>query len=369
MIRLMKITEQTDLINTLDKLVGFKTVNSNITEKNKCIDYLHDEFKSLGLKVKKYHSNGYPSLVATTQVSSHPKVLLQGHVDVVPANNQLFSLVDSKSKLAGRGVYDMKFAVACYLQLAKELKDSLNTYDFGIMLTSDEEIGGENGVGYLLEQGFSAEVCFLPDGGDNWKLESECNGVWLLDIVANGKTAHGSRPWEGDNAIDKLIDTLSEIKRVFPMDQSDKNTITISKLQGGTAINQVPAEAKCTIDMRFTDQASYTKKRIQIESIIQKKGLTVETRARLDSISLDVNETHIKDFINIASKVYGKSIEFGRSYGASDAHYFSSKGIPTILIRPNGGGAHSDEEWIEKDGLNTYFEVVKAYVKEAAKIA
>lgn len=365
----MTNVSNTRITQILEELISFRSTDANINEKNEIIEYAYSRLSANTGYVNKFYSSDIPSLVYTSTNTKNPKILLQAHLDIVPAADHMFILQKDENNFIGRGVYDMKFAAACFLYLIEELADELSKYDFGIMFTTDEEIGGENGVGYLLEEGYGAEVCILPDGGDNWQLESECNGVWLLDIVAEGKSSHGSRPWEGVNAIEKILAVLPDIKKVFPMNDHDKNTLTISKIVGGSAINQVPDSAKCTLDMRFTDERSYSDKRIQIESIIQSHKLTVETQARLDSFCLDTKNPYIENFIQIASGVYGKPIEFGRSYGASDAHYFNSKGIPTILIRPNGGGAHSDEEWIEKDGLNTFYEVVKAYVKEVAKIA
>lgn len=362
----MKTTTQHELAEILRDLVAIHSVEDSIQKKFECIEYAANHLASSKLTIRTGSSNGLPWVVATTQGNMNPKVLLQAHLDVVPATGEAFLLRDEGGKYLGRGVYDMKFAAACYLQLVSELAETALDYDFGIMLTTDEEIGGENGVGYLLGEGYGAGVCILPDGGDNWQLESECNGVWLVDIVASGKSAHGSRPWEGENAINKLLNCILEIQHVFPMDGDDKNTLTVSKISGGAAINQVPSEAKVTLDMRFVDDKSYISKRIAVEQCIQNAGLTLETIARVDSVTVDKDDPAISKFMEIAEECTGKPISCGRSYGASDAHYFTKAGIPTILIRPDGGGAHSENEWLDKNGFYTFYDVLKEYVRKVA---
>jgi len=75
-------------------------------------------------------------LVITTVYSAH--------VDVVAGDESLFTLRTSGDKLSGRGAYDMKFAIAAYMQLVDELQGTLNAYDFSIMITTDEEYGGRD---------------------------------------------------------------------------------------------------------------------------------------------------------------------------------------------------------------------------------
>ncbi len=147
------------------------------------------------MHINKYSSNGFSSLVATTTDTKNPTIFLQAHLDVVPADPEAFTLIRKGKNLVGRGSFDMKYAAACYLLLAEELSDNMQQHDFGIMLTTDEEDGGNDGVRYLLDQGYACDVCISPDGGDNWRLESAAKGQWLTEITAIGKTAHGSRPW------------------------------------------------------------------------------------------------------------------------------------------------------------------------------
>jgi succinyl-diaminopimelate desuccinylase len=325
-------------------------------------------FYARNLHLKRLTKSGFPSLFATTQPTTSPKVLLQAHIDVVPAKAKSFNLTEKAGKLFGRGVYDMKFAAACYLQLVDDLKANLGNYDFGIMFTSDEEINGANGVCYLLGKGYGADVCILPDGGNDWHIETTCNAVWIARLASDGVSAHGSRPWEGRNAINNLVEGLVEIHNLFGELEPFKNSITISKIHGGEAINQVPDQAEATIDMRFISDHEYANHRAKIDHITKARKLKLKTVAYVASRNVNTSQPAIKEFLGIASQLHGRPITKTHSFGASDACYFADHGIPTIVMRPNGGGAHSDHEWIDKAELLKFYELIKTYVTQTAKV-
>src|SRR5665647_2540365 len=209
------------LVNTLSDLVAFQTVDGYPAQKMACFDYIEERLERAGLAVTRQQHGQEPSIVAMTQATKTPKVLLTAHLDVVPGKTGLFHLSEDNGRLYGRGVYDMKFAAACFIELVDSLAEDLSDYDFGVMFTSDEEIGGENGVGQLVEQGYRADVCILPDAGEDWKIESTCNGGWFVKLAAKGEPAHGSRPWEGNNAIDNMLAVSQEIKQLFAQTNSD----------------------------------------------------------------------------------------------------------------------------------------------------
>jgi acetylornithine deacetylase/succinyl-diaminopimelate desuccinylase-like protein len=358
-----------DLAELLATLVGFPTETRRQEESTACFRYVNDFLDQCGFTVQPHHSNGYPSVVATSRPTKQPKVLLQAHMDVVPAKPTAYKLRQADGKLYGRGVFDMKFAAACFLKLANELKNNLTDYDFGIMLTSDEEIGGRDGVKYLLDQGYDTEICILPDGGADWQIETSCNGVWFLGLTASGQTAHGSRPWEGENAIDNLMAAIADIREVFGKLDASKCSLTVSRIGGGEANNQVPDTATATLDMRFQTMKHYQAKRAKIEAIGERHQLELKTLSQVDPIIVDLTEPHIASFLHVAEEVSGQSIGHCHSLGASDARYFAQRNIPTILIRPTGGGAHADEEWIDAAELQQFYDVIKAYVVQTAKIA
>jgi succinyl-diaminopimelate desuccinylase len=147
-------TTDTSVVGILGRLISFPTVSGPTEEMSACFDYVESILSEHGMHVQRHNSNGFPSLIATSRDTTCPKVLLQAHLDVVPADPTFYSLQEKGGKLYGRGSFDMKFAAACYIALVRSLGATLQDYSFGIMFTSDEEIGGKNGVNYLLNNGY-----------------------------------------------------------------------------------------------------------------------------------------------------------------------------------------------------------------------
>lgn len=360
----MSTSEQ--LLTHLQNLVRYRTETRDIAANVACLADVEAQLKDRGMHTTAFTFGQYPALLATTTQTKSPKLLLAAHLDVVPADEHLYTMDERDGKLYGRGVFDMKFAAACYLQLIDDLASELNQYDFGILFTTDEELGG-NSVEQLLAQDYSASVCVLPDGGSDWQLEASNNGAWFIRLQSSGQTAHGSRPWEGQNAIDRLLGGIQEVKGVFGDLTPQKCSCTVSSISGGEAINQVPDSAEATVDMRFRDLVSYQAKRAKIEGIALESGLSIETLAQVDPGIVDVNEPHIAAFLETAQQVSGKPVGQCHSLGSSDAHYFVAKGIPTILMRPTGGHQHGDKEWIDKAEFIQFYDVIKAYTQRIAR--
>jgi len=356
------------VLDILSDLISFQSVSGHSSEVDSCFDYIETFLLERHMQVTRLTSNGFPSIIATSRVTKTPQVLLQAHVDVVPAKDDFFKLSEKEGKLYGRGVFDMKFAVACFLQVAHALKDRLDDYDFGIMFSSDEEIGGKNGVSYLLDKGYGADVCILPDGGNDWQIEATCNGLWIVRILASGQSAHGSRPWEGRNAINNLIEGLSEIREFFGELKPLKNSITISNIQGGSAVNQVPDHAEAVLDMRFINAQECATHKQAIKKILARRGLEFATVGFVEARSVDITQPDVASFLAIAEDVTRQPITKTHSFGTTDACYFTEHDIPTIVLRPTGGGAHSDHEWIDKAGVVQFYEVIKQYVMQTTKI-
>lgn len=347
----------------LKKLISFKTVSENIEENEKALKWVKSKVSDF--KVEERHHKNHPVLIVGEE---DPEISLQAHMDVVPAKESHFKPVVKKGKLFGRGAYDMKFAIACYLKVLEDLSDK-KSKKVGMMITSDEELGGFNGVKAVLDDGYNPDFCFLPDGGDNWSFDRKVKGVWHLDISATGTPGHASRPWEGDSALHKLLSFLRDIEGEFPDHTYNKecfeSTLNIGKIEGGVATNQIAEKAKAKIDIRFPDEKEKTKIENLLNEVKNKyEGITVKEDVFGSAFSCDLNHRHCKKFAEKAES-YGKKVSKKLSHGSSDIRFFAQKGIPAMMIKPKGGGSHSSKEWIDLEDLKEYCEVLKDFIKTA----
>jgi succinyl-diaminopimelate desuccinylase len=352
----------------LRKLVAFRTITGDETAAHQALDYVSSFVTERGIHVARYDSNGFESLVATVQPGSKtPKVLLAAHIDVVPAPDELFTLREESKKFYGRGVFDMKCAIAAYLQIVDDLKDHLNDYDFGIMITSDEECGGKNGIENLVKEGYMPKVCILPDGGDDWQIQLHSKGFMYLKITTQGKPAHGSRPWLGHNANLALLNIIHEAQALFPDAAPETNTLNLGIINGGGAINQVADYAEASLDVRVISEPERARLLKALEQICAKHGgeLTIDLNGAVGEFSLQ-NE-YIAPFAKLITEITGVTVTGSRTLGSNDTRYFAAQNVPCISFYPTGGGHHGPDEWLDQKGFEQMHTIIKSYLEKIAK--
>lgn len=352
------------LIKLTSDLIKFRSVADNLPAKEEVMKYVEEQLKMPGVKVKKYKSRGLPSLVATFQGEDNPQIMLNGHLDVVPAAVKDFIPKVKGNRIYGRGSGDMKAGCATMIEAMKYFVEQDKKPSLGLMLTADEEIGGFNGVGYLVDiKKYRPKLAIIPDGGvDLSTLVINEKGVLHLKVVAKGRAAHGSRPFNGENAIDKLIDTYTNFRKELPhIKQNEwKSSMSLGYIQGGEATNKVPDYAEMKLDIRFVDH----KEKNRILAFIKKAVSRYEILAQAPPLAQDKNNNYVKAYKEVVKKKTQRSIQFQRSEGASDARFFSEVGTPVISTKINCANIHGDNEWVDIRELVQFYEILVSYIKE-----
>lgn len=351
-------------------LISQRTVSADHQTLNASIDYLQNFFAERNLYTQRYDFNGYGALVATTvKDSKTPRIALTVHIDVVPATDDLFTLRLQDGKYFGRGVYDMKFALATYMAVIDALfsEGTLSEYDLGIIVTTDEEIGGHNGILRLVDMGYKPAICVLPDGGENWNIETLAKGVSYGHLYADGKTAHGSRPWEGESAILKLMDALKDLRELFADQKLMSNTLNIGKIDGGEAINQIPSAAHATLDIRYMRHEDRLHLYDQMQAMFERHDVRYEEEFYDKPCVTDLEHPLVKSFIDSVEHITGQRPSGTLSVGGSDARHLAKYDIQAILTHPEGGNQHAAGEWISKKGVHDFYDVLIDYLNKVAR--
>lgn len=352
---------QQKLEKTLQQLVAIPSNSVDVMACDEIISFMATEFDALGLYVKRGVEGANPWMLATTQNTKELDILLAAHLDVVPAPEELFTIEKRGDQLYGRGVYDMKFSAACYLELFREHIDTLKHKNIGVLLTTDEETGGLS-VKSILSEGIRAKVAFLPDGGDNWHIEKRAKGLFGVNLTAYGKAAHGSRPWEGENALHHLIDVIQVLRSKYPEGKPSTATLSVNRMQAGEATNQIPEYASVDMDFRTFDKGELEAFKLLVAELARIHHLEVTVLNTGDPLVFDETHPEVQGFLNALESVMGKKAEYSESYGGSDARYFAEFDIPCILIEPNGGKRHSAGEWLEANDLSTYYKLLETWI-------
>lgn len=357
----------------LAKLVSLPTISDDIVANDQALDYIENYLRQRGMHCHREHFNDHGTLVACTRQdnSKNPRLMLAAHVDVMAGSEELFTLRTEGDKLIGRGVYDMKFAIAGYMQLVDELQDNLDQYDFAIVITSDEEYGTRNNINGTLElvkAGYTADICVLPDStAPGWEIEKLAKGVWRFDLVAKGRTAHGSRPWEGESASFKLIHALHEIRALFAGHGQSTSTLNIGFIHGGQTYNQIPELMTAAIEIRHISEDDYKTLKAKIDSICQKHDLTTVLRTLYQPNVTDITQPLFQSYMDSVELITGRRPQGLISCGQSDAKHLAKVGVPSILSCPEGGGHHSEHEWISRKSFLQFVPILRNYLDKTAK--
>ncbi len=370
-----------NVVKYLKDLIKFKTVDGEVDEFEKCWDYIDAHMRQVsGWDYREYELSGYKS-----RVYSHKKhietdekefdIYLYSHIDVVNGNGVLFTPIETEDKIVGRGAIDMKFADAVNIAVLQNLPSGILEKKIAFIITSDEEVGGQFGAKYLAEEiGLRGGCVIAPDGttkNDTWKFELKNKGTIHTKFYAKGKSAHGSRKWEGDNALERLIDFYQELKAKFDIGNKDvwKSTLNLGVLKGGTATNSVADEAMMQTDFRYVDEDERQSFYREIDKLAKKYNVVFDHYVDAAFIDVPKDNSFIKAYRKSAEKFMNSSdIQDTWNTGSFDAREFFKVGITPIILMPRCGAGHSDDEWIMKEDLETLVKVNVDFIRSRFKI-
>jgi succinyl-diaminopimelate desuccinylase len=363
------VGNQVTLESLLAKVVSYKTISYDKATNRKAMSYVDRFLRKRGMKTRYVEHNGHPSLYAHTRDVNfiQPTVLLAGHMDVVYAHDRDFRMQVTDKHYVGRGVLDMKFAIASYMKLVDDLKSNLKAYDFGILITSDEEITGRDGIPHFIQEGLKPKVCILPDGGFDWQIQTLSNGFLFLALTARGKNAHGSLPWLGDNAILKLTAALHEITNTFSNTPEDTDTINIGIIEGGNAANQVPDYARATVDIRYHSEERKQQIFKNIERATASRNIEVEVIENGLAAPFSLDNPMIRPFAELITTETGVAVEGMKTRASNDTRFFAGINVPCISLYIPGGKHHAEGEWIDRKSFEQFHTILGKYIESQAR--
>ena len=288
-----------EIIDTLKKLLSYKTYEENTEEFEKLFNYIKEEFKNL--EINEYTFKDKKAMVLSNTDSRDLDIIFCTHIDVV--YDDTYEFTEDEDNIYGRGTIDMKGSVAVLLTLFKNIKTDLK---IALFITSDEEIDGN--CAYELSKIYNSKLAIVPDGGSDFELIKEEKGLIQLELSAKGKPAHSAQLFNGENAIIKLMNVYNEIVLKYPIPKSSDEYITsvnLSKLSGGNSNNQVPDYASMILDIRYInkDKDNIIEFIKNIDKEVDVKVLTIGS-----AFVTDVNNKYIKKYIDTCEKVLGELV-------------------------------------------------------------
>ena len=308
---------------------------------------------------------GLPVIIADVGASAPeaPTIVLHGHVDVVPAHEGQFEPRVEGDRLIGRGAYDMKGALAA-MMLATVDAAAQSEVRVRFVCVPDEESDDvdDRSIDTLIADGLRGDFAITGEPTD-LHIGVQAKGVLAVRIEVTGTAAHGSTPWEGDNAILKAHDAFRRIETLpFSRESSDlfdRPSINLARIVGGDAFNKVPDSCCMDVDIRFLPGQDPGAILAQIREIRDTR--VVKTFIRPPAIVSRENPfvRALRDAL--AGAIEDEPLSIGRD-GASDAVAFLEAGVPAVEFGPVGGGHHGPHEWVSVTSLASYRQALGRFV-------
>lgn len=366
-------------VHLLTECVKLATVNPPGNEKL-AADWLAGELSQMGLSpvVEDLGDNRANVTAILRGTGEKPALVYNGHLDVVPVGDSPwtfapFAGTHSAGRLYGRGTSDMKGGLMAMVMAADALKRGSVRLKGDLILSAvaDEETGALGAKSWVQAgglQGVSAVVIGEPTNLDVYIAEK---GACWIEITTYGKTAHGSMPELGINAVMHMTAALQALARLSlpfqPHPLFDKPTLNVGTIQGGQKTNVVPDRCSATIDMRTLPGMLH-------EDVLREVRRTLDgLREAIPTLIYDMRV--IAERAAVASDPHAPVVETALSVlaargrqqtpkatpgYATDASVFQpASGAPFLILGPGIPQlAHQPDEYIE---IDTYLESIEVF--------
>jgi succinyl-diaminopimelate desuccinylase len=322
--------------------------------------------ESRDIEVQSREHNGLPVLVAEVGPSAPdaPCVVWHGHLDVVPGRPEQFEPRVEGDSLIGRGAYDMKGGLASMMCALKDIEGQERVRVRFICVPDEEsEEIDERSTDAVVKDGVAAQFAITGEPTD-MHIGVEAKGVLVLRIEVEGRAAHSSTPWLGDNAILKAVDVFRAIESLpFSRESTemfDRPSINLGRIEGGDALNKVPDKCTMAVDVRFLPGQDPAEILAQVQEI---PGIQVARTFIYPPVTVPRTNPFVRALRDAVSRsTRGEVMSVGRD-GASDAAAFIDVGVPAVEFGPAGAGHHGPEEWVSLSSLARYRRALGDFVR------
>lgn len=409
-----------DMVKNLSQLIKFDSSEGPAvegkpfgTENARCLDFFLSLSSFLGFEVK-----NYDNYVGEVRFGSGEDFAVLAHLDVVPAGSgwthePFGGEVDRENgRIWGRGAMDDKGPAMITLYAMKALKDEgfKPKKTIKLILGCNEETGWRcidhyNKVAKMPETGFSPDADFpviyaekgivhltfaFPaenagftdlKGGDranmvcdycsaktglNEALKTKLGMEYAVDTaISKGKSAHGSTPEKGENAIEKMLEYLglTEMKKLLFEEKfglSDLEDETGKLTFSPNVIEQKDGKIYVTCDVRYP--ATFTLKTV-LERV-DKYGVEYKIGHEQAPLFNDKNSELITTLLSVYNEVTGKQVKpvaigggtYARALKCGAAFGPEEEGEECTI--------HQPDEYITFEKIEKCFEIYKLALKK-----
>jgi succinyl-diaminopimelate desuccinylase len=304
------------------------------------------------------------TVIARTRLGRGERVVVGGHLDTVPAADNLPSrrvTVDGQERLYGLGSCDMKGGVGVSLHLAATLTEP--TRDVTWIYYEAEEIDSQfNGLRRIAEQrpdllGADFAVLMEPSNG---AVEAGCQGTLRAEVRTRGVRAHSARSWLGQNAVHAAGEILRRLESYVPRrveidGLTYREGLSAVGIRGGVAGNVIPDECVVTVNYRFAPSLLGEAAVAHVREVFE--GYDVEI--------VDVADGALPGLAHPAAAAFVAAVggEPSPKFGWTDVARFTALGVPAVNYGPGDPSlAHTRDEYTPVEEIRAVAAGLRAWL-------
>ncbi len=328
---------------------------------------LRNHMESHGISCVSVGPKKRPNLIFSSHDGEKGDLLIHGHMDTVPVgqlenwSHDPFASEIINGQLYGRGAADMKGPIAALAETLILYTEAKHNNPLVMLATSDEE-SGCSGAQEVATSGLLKSikygVCAEPT---SFGILVGEKGMFWSRVLSIGKSAHGSRPEEGENAIEFCLDAINILtKEPYPYTEHKllgKPTMNIGVIKGGTKVNVVPETCEALLDMRTVKDQDPNSLLNAMNTRLELAGLSDRVRVEYihgkPAVLTPIDAEIVSVARSIVKKITGVIPTLGTATFGTDCSVLQPKvGIQNIICGPGSiEQAHQPDEYIRLDEL------------------
>jgi tripeptide aminopeptidase len=294
-------------------------------------------------------------------------VLVSAHIDTALVPGEPVRVRREGTRLWAPGISDNGAGLAALVAVAAAFRAAELGMRAGVVFAANV---GEEGEGNLrgmralmAHYGRRVEALIAIDGASTGHITTAGIASRRFEAAISGPGGHSWGSAGAPNPIHALGRAIARIVAI-PLPQNPRTSLNIGAIEGGGAVNAIPARAAMKIDLRSESESVLDGLEKDIRRAVEQGATAERDAARSDSPALTV------EFRPLGSRPAGRlasqspllaairevdrflGLEARCQAASTDANVPLSLGIPAVALGGGGtgGGAHTDEEWYDAAG-------------------
>jgi len=336
-------------------------------------EFLTDKCDDLGFEDIQIDEVG--NVIATKGTGS-PRIMLCGHMDVVPGKVKVRKEGDL---LYGRGASDAKAPLMAMLFAAASIEKNQGTV---IFVGAVDEEGNAIGIKNIVKKEMNIDYAVFGEPSGIKQVTIAYKGRLAINLkISVQDSSHASAPWLSKNAIEESMIFVKELKEKLESNQDGKTkgmllTATITEIKGGTSHNITPKECETLFDIRIPVDMNCKTIEQKIATLVKEISQNRKVEAfysildETEPFEAPHNSALVRAFTLGAMQVVQSRPTLIRKTGTGDMNVLGNQWeIPVVTYGP--GDPHEAHTIDEKVSIKEYLkgiEILKATLQHLKRL-